>query len=124
MEARMVWDAETQRRFDSLRERQLNGELSAAEQHELDALLAALDAEEANYLTPAIARIDQELHQAEAQLAALQIRNEELAALARQHEQLLSEAASWLEQFDQRRLVLQNRYARLTGEPLPTERGQ
>jgi len=124
MEAHMAWDAETQRRFDSLRERQLNGELRAAEQHELDALLAALDAEEASYLAPAIARRDQELHQAEAQLAALQIRNEELAALARQHEQLLSEAASWLEQFDQRRIVLQDRYARLTGEPLPTERGR
>jgi hypothetical protein len=120
----MVWDTETQRRFDSLRERQLNGELSTAEQHELDALLAALDAKEAGYLAPAIARMDQKLHQAEAQLAALQIRNEELAALARQHEQLLSEAASWLEQFDQRRLVLQDRYARLTGEPLPTEHGQ
>lgn len=120
----MAWNAETQCHFDSLRERQLNGELSAAEQHELDALLAALDAEEASYLAPAIARRDQELHQAEAQLAALQIRNEELAALARQHEQLLSEAASWLEQFDQRRIVLQDRYARLTGEPLPTERGR
>jgi len=94
MEARMAWNAETQCHFDSLRERQLNGELSAAEQHELDALLAALDAEEASYLAPAIARRDQELHQAEARLAALQIRNEELAALARQHEQLLSEAAS------------------------------
>lgn len=118
----MVWDAETQRRFDSLRVRQLNSELSVAEQHELDALLAALSAEEASYLTPAITRMDQELHQSDAQLAALQIRNEELAALAHQHEQLLSEAASWLAQFDQRRLVLQDRYARLTGEPLPTER--
>lgn len=124
MEVCMGWDTATQRRFDRLRERRLNGELSTAEQHELDALLAALDAEEAGYLAPAIARMDQELHQAEAQLAALQIRNEELAALARLHEQLLSEAASWLAQFDQRRLVLQDCYARLTGEPLPTEHGQ
>jgi chromosome segregation ATPase len=120
----MVWDTETQRRFNSLRERQLSGELSAAEQHELDELLAVLDAEEASYLAPAIAHMDEELHRADAQLAALQIRNEELAALARQHEQLLSEAASWLEQFDQRRIVLQNRYARLAGEPLPTESGR
>lgn len=118
----MKWDEATQRRFDHLRERHLVGELSVAEQHELDTLLTLLDAEEASYLAPAIARMDQERHQAETQLTALQIRNEELAALARQHEQLLSEAASWLEQFDQRRLVLRDRYARLTGEPLPTER--
>jgi hypothetical protein len=68
----MKWDEATQRRFDHLRERHLVGELSVAEQHELDTLLTLLDAEEASYLAPAIARMDQERHQAETQLTALQ----------------------------------------------------
>jgi hypothetical protein len=40
--------------------------------------------------------MDREAAQREVQLTALQVRNEELVALAGQHEQLLSEAKSWL----------------------------
>lgn len=120
----MNWNTETQQRFDTLRERELHGPLSEEEQQELDALVSALEADEARYLAPAIERMEQAAREHEAQLAALQIRNENLAALARQHEQLLSEARDWLSSFEQRRLVLQNRYARLTEEPLPTESGR
>jgi hypothetical protein len=91
----MTWDAHTQHRFDSLRQRALTGSLSDDEQCELDALVAAIAAEEASYLEPALDRLDDDLRQREEQLAALQVRNEELAVLARQHEQLLSEAKSW-----------------------------
>jgi hypothetical protein len=120
----MAWDAATQQRFDTLRHRELAGVLSAEERHELDGLLATLDAEEARSLGPAIARLDQEADQQERQLAALQIRNEDLAALVRQHEQLLTEAKGWLASFEQRRLVLQDRYARLAGAALPTKPGR
>lgn len=91
----MTWDEHTQHRFDSLRQRALAGSLSEDEQCELDALVAAIAAEEASYLEPTLDRLDDDLHQREEQLAALQVRNEELAVLARQHEQLLSEAKSW-----------------------------
>ena len=117
----MDWNEAMQHRFDDLRQRELLGPLSAEEQGELAALLATLEADEALSLAPALARMDQETQQREAQLAAIQIRNEELAALARQHEQLLSEATSWLRSFEQRRLILHDRYARLAEEPLPTE---
>lgn len=117
----MDWSAQTQHRFDDLRQRELIGPLSAEEQRELAALLAILDADEARTLAPTLARMDREAAQREAQLTALQIRNEELAALAGQHEQLLSEAKSWLASFEQRRLVLQDRYTRLAAEPLPTD---
>jgi hypothetical protein len=120
----MSWDEEKQRQFDQLRARELEGSLSEEEQHALDALLAILDAEEARYLAPALERMDQATQQRAAQLAALQVRNEELAALVRQHEQLLREARSWLATFEQRRLVLQDRYTRLTGAPLPSEPGR
>lgn len=117
----MSWDAEKQRQFDQLRSRELEGPLSDDEQRILDSLLALLDAEEARYLAPAIERMDQAAHHQEAQLAALQVRNEELATLVRQHEHLLHEAQAWLTAFEQRRRGLQDRYTRLTGTPLPTE---
>ena len=117
----MDWNEAMQHRFDDLRQRELLGPLSAEEQGELVALLATLDADEAISLAPVLARMDQEAQQREAQLAAIQMRNEELAALARQHEQLLREAKSWLRSFEQRRLLLHDRYARLAEEPLPTE---
>lgn len=120
----MTWDAEKQRDFDALRARELEGPLSGAEQHALDELLAILDADEALYLAPTIERMAQEAQQREVQLATLQVRNEELAALVQQHEQLLREARTWLVAFEQRRLVLQDRYTRLTGTSLPSEPGR
>ena len=117
----MRWNEETQRRFDMLRQRELVGPLSEEEQRELEQLLSILDADEARYLAPAIERMDQEANEREAQLAALQTRNESLATLARQHERLLSEAKVWLTSFEQRRLVLHDHYARLSSTLLPAE---
>lgn len=92
----MTWDKQTQHRFDSLRQRALTTALSDDEQHELDALIAAITEEESTYLAPALERLDDDLRRRDEQLAALQVRNEELAVLARQHEQLLREATSSL----------------------------
>jgi DNA repair ATPase RecN len=116
----MIWNEHTQQRFASLRQRALTASLSDDEQRELDALIAAISEEEAQYLEPALDRMDNDLRRREEELAALQVRNEEIASLARQHEQLLSEAKAWLDSFEQRRLVLQDRYARLTTEPPPS----
>jgi hypothetical protein len=117
----MDWSEHTQRRFDDLRQRERIGPLSAEDQRERAALLAILDADEARTLAPTLARMDREAAQREAQRTALQVRNEELAALAGPHAQLLREATSWLTSFAQRRLVLQDRYTRLAAEPLPTD---
>lgn len=117
----MSWDAERQRQFDELRARELDGPLSEDDRRSLDALRATLEAEEARYLAPAIEQLEHQSREREAQLTALQVRNEELAALVQQHEQLLREAQSWLAVFEQRRLVLERRYTQLTGSPLPTE---
>ncbi|RRR77423.1 MAG: hypothetical protein EI684_01475 [Candidatus Viridilinea halotolerans] len=117
----MMWDAEKQHHFDRLRQRALTETLSGEEARELEEMLAALEAVEQSYLAPALARMDVDLHQREEQLTMLQTRNEELALLAQQHAQLLSEAKKWLDSFEQRRLILQDRYTRLTQPFVPSK---
>lgn len=117
----MTWDAEKQHHFDQLRQRALTETLSSEEAHELARMLALLETVEQSYLAPALARMDADLRQREEQLTMLQMRNEELALLAQQHAQLLSEAKLWLASFEQRRLLLQDRYTRLTQPLAPSE---
>jgi Mg2+ and Co2+ transporter CorA len=113
----MAWTQEQQQRFDELRRRELTAPLQDAEQRELWTLQEALEAEEARYLAPALEQMQREQEAGEQALLDAQRRNEELAQLAQQHEQLIGEAHQWLTQFDQRRLVLQERFNALTGEP-------
>lgn len=115
----MDWNEEQQRRFDELRHREMIGPLDDAEQRELDSLRAQLEAAEAHDLQAALDQMQQAQEAGEAYLNEIQTRNEALATLVQQHEQLLSEAKAWLATFEQRRLVLQERYTNLTGEALP-----
>lgn len=116
----MDWNEEQQQRFDALRQRELAGPLSDTDQQELKTLRAVLEHAEAHYLSPALDQMQRAQHASAAHLAEIQAHNEALATLVQQHEHLLREAQSWLATFEQRRLVLQERYTRLTGEPLPT----
>jgi Mg/Co/Ni transporter MgtE len=92
-----------------------------AEREEFAALVAAIAVDEARYLAPAIDQMQRDEQAEVAQLATAQIRSEALAALVQQHEQLLAEARTWLASFEQRRLLLQDRYADVAGEPFPSE---
>jgi len=115
----MEWTEETQQRFDELRQRELAGPLGDVEQGELARLYAALEADEARYLGPTIERMGRAQQAADTELAARQTRNEELATLVQQQEQLIAEARAWLAQFERRRLLLQERYARLRRKAPP-----
>jgi hypothetical protein len=91
----MDWNEEQQRRFNVLRQHELAGPLNPAEQQELNTLFNSLQHAEAQDLAPALEQM-QQTQQHERNLADLQIRNEALAALVQQHEQLLGEAHAWL----------------------------
>lgn len=115
----MEWTEETQRRFDELRQRELAGPFGEAEQRELTTLYAALEADEARSLGPTIERMGRAQQAVDTELVARQTRNEELATLVQQQEQLIAEARAWLVQFERRRLLLQERYTRLIREMPP-----
>jgi hypothetical protein len=104
-----MWSEAKQARFNALRAAERQGTLTEAERVELTALTQALDAQEAAYLTPATARVQQE--------------HEALAAQNRQLEELLDEQQAYLA--DVRRLVAElqareqrwrKRYATITGQ--------
>jgi len=114
----MNWNAQMQTRLDELRAGELAGTLTDQEQAELAELTKVLEADEARHLAPTIARMREEQMALREQLRALQADNEELAKLLNQLEQLDADARRWLAQFEQRHLLIQQTYARLTGEVL------
>ena len=115
----MDWDEQTESRFNELRLRQLKEGLDAPEQIELEALIAALEAEEAAQMAPAIEQMRQEQLALRQQLAQLHAENEALATLAHQQEQLVFEARQWLAVFQTRHQRLQQAYQTLTKQALP-----
>ena len=119
MEAQtMIWHSEKQARLDWLRKSELAGTLTAGEQTELNELVAALEADEADRLAPAVARMREEQEALRGRLRALQAENEELARLLNQLELLAADARGWLAQFEQRHTLIRETYTRLTGEVL------
>jgi len=116
----MSWNAERQARLDQLRTREQAGLLAASEQTELGELIAALEADEARLLAPALTHLRAEQAMLRERLSALQNENEELAHLLSQQEQLAADARHWLAQFEQRHRSIQQTYTRLTGETLST----
>src|SRR5947207_1779530 len=107
-----------QQRLDTLRLREARGELTEAEQAEIDALFAAMDAEEMKALRPALEQAQgrqAELRQEQARLAA---EEEHLERVVREQEQLLLEARSYLEQLHARRAALADEFRRITGREL------
>src|SRR5437588_12490166 len=101
------------RRLDALRLRKAQGILTEAEREELEALFAALDAEEALAMRSAQERM--EIRQAD-----LKRERERLAAEAAQLERVLQEqqrllddARSYLEQFRAKRAALADEFHRI-----------
>jgi hypothetical protein len=84
----MDWNNEQQKRFDDLRRRELVGMLTADEQAKLAEMTTLLEEEEAQYLGPAVARMELEQAVMQQNLQKLQADNEELAKLLHQQEQL------------------------------------
>lgn len=116
----MSWTKDSQARLDHLRGKELAGSLTEPEQVELAALMAEVEAEEAQMLAPAIARLRAELGALEQELEGAQDRNEELARLLAQQQTLVADGRRFLAEFEQRRASILDTLARFVGGPLPT----
>ncbi len=106
------WTNDSQARLDRLRGRELAGALTEAECVELAALMAQVEAEEADALAPAMDRLRAEVVAQEHELAALQGENEELARLLAQQQSLAADARRFLAEFDERRAAILGALAR------------
>jgi predicted nuclease with TOPRIM domain len=114
----MNWTNEQQARFDDLRQRDLAGALSSSEEAELDELTAWLTAVADTALSPAVAQMIETQTTLRQQLQRQQEKNEALAGLLHQQEQLVAETRRWLADFDKRQSQISQTYSRLTGNRL------
>ena len=108
-----MWSEEKRRRLDTLRRDEATRRLTEAEQAELDALFAELDAEEARALGPAIARVAAEGDELRAEKARVQAWTRELEHIAEQQEKLLAEARVYAGRLRARRAALADEARRL-----------
>jgi hypothetical protein len=115
----MSWTQETQARLDHLREKELAGALPAAEKFELAALMAEVEAEEARALAPEMTRLRDDVEALGQEVRGVESRNEDLARLLAQQQQLAADARRFLAEFDQRRASILDALARVAGGPLP-----
>lgn len=116
----MSWTKDRQATLDRLRDKELAGTLTGPEQAELAALLAQVEAEEAQVLAPAMGHLRAEVGALEQELCEVQGENEELARLLAQQQNLAADARRFLAEFEQRRASILEAFARLAGGPLPT----
>ena len=114
----MSWTSQDQARLDHLRDKELAGALAEPEAGELAALLATIEAEEAQVLAPAMARLRAEVEQTGHQLSAVQQENEELARLLSQQQSLAEDARRFLAELDQRQGSILDALARIAGDPV------
>ena len=94
----MTWSIEQQALFDKLREKEMAGTLTPADQTQLIELTQALENDEALYLAPTVARLRAEQQALRERLLAAQSENEALAQLLNQQEQLAADTRRWLAQ--------------------------
>jgi hypothetical protein len=116
----MSWTKDSQARLDRLRGNELAGTLTEPEKVELAALMAQVEAEEAQALAPAMNRLRAEVGELGRELDSVQGENEELARLLAQQQALAADARRFLAEFEQRRASILDALARFTGDPLPT----
>ena len=80
-----------QSRFTTLRLRVLRGEATAAERDEVAAMLAAIEAQEAEYLQPATARLQRENAAKRVEIAIMHKQNQALEIALLEHEQAVAD---------------------------------
>lgn len=112
----MQWNETTQAHFNELRYKELSGNLTEEEREELAQLVAVILADEAEYLVPAIAQMQNERDALREQVDELQQENVHLARIIIQQEQLVQDAKRWLDEFKRRHSVLQRAYAQVVNQ--------
>ncbi len=108
-----MWDRTRQQQLDELQQRAQAGTLTAAERQQLDALLAAVEEDEAAALQPALLRLQQEHDQLQREQARLHAQNAELSVLADKYAELLVRARAQLESLVREREALRVEYERV-----------
>lgn len=103
-----------QYRLEQLRLREAEGNLTEQEQAELLAIVAELDAEEAEALKPAKEK-SQRLREEKAELEEIA---SQLQDIVTEHKQLLTDARAYLTRVQSKRALLADKYYRLTGQNL------
>jgi len=91
-----MWDDEKQHRFDELRLKEVQGVLSDAEVRELQAFFAKLEAEEAASLKKGMEQLDAHFNSLRAEKERVEAKNERLAVIVVEQEQLLADAREYL----------------------------
>jgi hypothetical protein len=93
---KIMWNDEKQHRFDALRLKEAQGVLSDAQAQELQALFAELESDEAETLKEGMAKLDVRLDSLRAEKESIEAKNERLAAIVAEQEQLLVDAREYL----------------------------
>lgn len=118
----MRWSNDKAARLRALREQEVRGALSPAQRTELDALLADLDADEADALGPATQRLRAQAEAMAKETESLDAKARELLRIAEEEERLLADAHSTLERLRQRSAALAEDYLRVMGHDLAPAR--
>jgi len=114
----MRWTDDKAARFQVLRHAEARGTLLNVERVELEALLAELDADEADALRPAMERMDAQAAAMVKEKASLDTKAAELLRIADEEELLLADARAYLERLRQQSAALAEEYLRVTGHEL------
>ena len=117
-----MWNEDKQRRLDVLRVREAQGTLSEAEQAEVEALFAELDAEEALTMRPALERQQQRQAKLREEKEQLSASVDQLEEIVSEQEQLLADARSYLNWLRTKRAAIADKYYQITGHSLPVSR--
>ena len=115
-----MWNDEKQRRFDALRIKEAQGALSDAEAQKLQEFFAELEAEEAETLRKSMEQMDARLDFLRAEKERVEAKNERLASIVIEQEQLLADARDYLTHLRRRQGTLRTEYRKATGQKLVT----
>lgn len=104
-------------RLDELRSREYEGTLTDQEHAELLAIFAELDAEEMEALKPAKEK-SQKLQKEKENLEVIASQLQDIVA---EHNQLITDARTYLTQLHSKRALLADKYYQLTGQNIPKD---
>jgi len=114
------WNEEKSRRFQALREAEVQGPLTDAERAEINRLIDELDADEADDLRPAMERAQARAGDLAAEKARLEAQADALARIVAEQEGLLTDATAYLQKLRDKSAALAEDYRRLMGhDPVP-----
>ena len=111
-----MWDKQKLKQFQFLRQRELDGVLTEAEQVRLSQMIQEIDHQEATYLRPATKRLRDERKRIEAQ-------NRTVQDLVRRKEILVTRLHSVLDELETEHRAINDALARIIGEGTTVDAG-